>query len=194
MILQELKQQTRTYHIEIENQLIVLNHDLSLEQYKALLQRFWGFYLPVEARLSLIMASTPFAAEIEIRKKVPLLTRDLEVIDKSGAGVTGLPICENLPELARLSQAFGCLYVLEGSTLGGQIIARHIKERFNFDRNNGCSFFNCYGKEVGPRWKTFSTMLTSYASTSNTEKIIIDAARDTFITLRNWLVGEVFDK
>ena len=51
MILIKLKQATQAYHEKIERELDILNTDVSLWKYSHLLQRFWGFYVPVETQI-----------------------------------------------------------------------------------------------------------------------------------------------
>ena len=55
------------------------------------------------------------------------------------------------------------LYVLEGATLGGQVICRQLGPRLNLSADAGLSFYASYGELVGPRWKTFCALLTERA-------------------------------
>ncbi len=50
--------------------------------------------------------------------------------------------------------AFGALYVLEGSTIGGLIIKKMISEKLGSEE--GMSFFEGYGKKTAERWKVFT--------------------------------------
>jgi heme oxygenase len=56
--------------------------------------------------------------------------------------IENLPLCGNVQHLETIPEAPGCLYVLEGSTLGGRIITRHVKEILPVDETRGCTFFN----------------------------------------------------
>ena len=48
---------------------------------------------------------------------------------------------DDLPDLQGVQEALGCLYVVEGSTLGGQVIARHLRQTLGVDPRCGGSFF-----------------------------------------------------
>jgi heme oxygenase len=51
----------------------------------------------------------------------------------------------------------GTLYVIEGATLGGQVISRHLYRHLGFSANAGARFFNGYGDEAATQqqWTLF---------------------------------------
>ena len=49
----------------------------------------------------------------------------------------------------------GRMYVMEGSTLGGQYIARHVEETLGLSSGEGNSYFRGYGEATGERWREF---------------------------------------
>jgi heme oxygenase len=98
-----------------------------------------------------------------------------------------LPLCGDLPDVSHVSSAFGCLYVIEGSTLGGQIISRHLRARLNVTPQAGGLFFHGYGEETGAMWKAFCSTLGAHALTLENQDPIIDAALATFRSLRQCL-------
>ena len=125
MILQRLREETSRNHSAIESQMPVRDPSMSRETYCQLLTRFWGYYAPLEGLLR---------AEIEIywpdqeyicseRAKVPHLEKDLQALGESREL---LERCTNLPQLKTPDQVLGCLYVIEGATLGGKIISKHL--------------------------------------------------------------------
>ena len=56
------------------------------------------------------------------RRRAPLLEADLRALQAT------VPPAVPLPEVGPLPRAVGCLYVLEGSLLGGQLVARRLAE------------------------------------------------------------------
>jgi heme oxygenase len=78
------------------------------------------------------------------------------------------------------------MYVLEGSTLGSQFIAKHIAAKFNITAGSGASFFNAYGRSVGEQWSAFRAFLTANTSHGDEDEVLT-AARGTFETLSRWL-------
>ena len=83
----------------------------------------------------------------------------------------------------------GALYVTEGSTLGGQLISRHLAQRFGWKNGEGHRFFSCYGAETGRMWASFREELTRLSEPSP-EDMIVDGARKMFRTLHNWLCSQ----
>jgi heme oxygenase len=62
-----------------------------------------------------------------------------------------------------MRKAFGCLYVMEGSTLGGKIIYNILKKQLGLSDSAGASFFYGYGPATGEKWKTFGASLEAFA-------------------------------
>ncbi len=96
-------------------------------------------------------------------------------------------LCEKLPDIRTAAQAFGCIYVMEGSTLGGKIIYNTLKKQLDLDKMRGASFFYGYGPETGIRWKTFGESLQTFATGSGADEEIIAAANDTFLKFEQWM-------
>jgi heme oxygenase len=92
-----------------------------------------------------------------------------------------------MPDLSGVSRILGSMYVLEGSTLGGQIIARHFRRHVaGLEDGRGCSFFECYGPDVGTRWREFQGVLRAHSSPS-ADDTMVAAAGETFVLLQSWL-------
>jgi heme oxygenase len=97
-----------------------------------------------------------------------------------------LPQCADLPAIATLPSGVGCLYVLEGSTLGGQIISRRIASCLQVREESGGAFFCAYGDAVGQRWSEFKEFTNSHINHSGVQETI-KAALQTFEALLAWL-------
>jgi heme oxygenase len=100
--------------------------------------------------------------------------------------IAAFPRCDEVPELGSIESALGSLYVFEGATLGGQLIARRLVERFG--PSAPCGFFNSYGEDVGRMWKAFRVTLSEYSS-AGVDSVIIGSAIDTFERFGRWLEG-----
>jgi heme oxygenase (biliverdin-IX-beta and delta-forming) len=115
---QVVKKETAFLHQEVEQILIrCLNEIKSLEDYAAILQCFYSYYLPIEQAIQQHVSSS-ILPDIEKRRTALLIADDLAFL--------GMPIDETTgaasPQIKSMAQAFGVLYVLEGSTLGGKMI------------------------------------------------------------------------
>jgi heme oxygenase len=195
VILQELKHATRVQHEQLEElvgpRLGFGDHAISLGQYRTLLQEFWGFYAPLEARIWARpeWQTQPFS--IAERQKLPRLAADLQALGMSASQLEALPQCHHLPSLDSWPQVLGAMYVLEGATLGGQIIARHLKQMLGIEGHNGAGFFNSYGAQVGPMWQAFGAFLNSQVLVLAPAQAqeVIQAANGTFGALAFWLLN-----
>lgn len=198
MILKRLKFATSARHTALEDQLPLMRSDLSREEYRQFVGRFFGFYAPLE---SLLMASNHWqllAFDYAARQKTPRLVQDLLALGGSAAELAATPRCTNLPALITPEQLLGCLYVIEGATLGGRIITRQLQTHLDLNPESGGAFFDGYGAQTGPHWKAFCTMLTNNADQDNGHSVnlcatenrhgeIVAGANRTFETLTHWL-------
>lgn len=184
-----LKQGTRIYHDALERKMTPLLGTLSIHTYINLLQKLFGFYKPLEERIAALPAWHSVSVDLERRQKAPLLARDLLWLKVSPSQLSQLTWCESLPEVKSLTEALGCLYVLEGATLGGQIISRHLKKNLALNEDRGCAFFCSYGDEVGLMWRSFRNTLSSYCSEygRTEEEQVVKSACQTFVSLDYWL-------
>jgi heme oxygenase len=53
---------------------------------------------------------------------------------------------------ADFSQYVGYLYVKQGSTLGGQVLCRHLQTNIGLSPNNGLRFFYGFGEHTRQHW------------------------------------------
>ena len=189
MILLQLKEDTKAYHNHLAWSLNLFHSVKTLTDYTILLQKFLGFYLPIETSIGAMQERDTLALDFERRKKTGLLLQDLSTLGIPQITLQTTPVCQNLPHLASVAHVWGCLYVLEGATLGGVLISRHMKKMFGLTADNGSAFFNTYGNDVGPMWQQFTTLLVEYASVHQEDQLIIHAANETFSTFSQWLLG-----
>jgi heme oxygenase len=182
-VLLRLKHETAPQHEAIERALDLMSDRMTVEDYRHRLERLYGYYLPLEQRL-FTLDGWPAALDLAARRKTPSLEADLRVLGVRSP--EALPRCEDLPDLPGLPQAFGCLYVMEGATLGGQIITRHIQRVLGIGPENGGRFFHSYGDDVGARWKAFRAALAAYATSPSVEDEVVRAAAETFEKLHAW--------
>ncbi len=160
---------------------------VSPDRYANLLARLYGFYEPFEAELDRAVTRWGLPVNVERRRKAPLLVRDLGALGLAPAAVNDLPRCSRIPRPTSPGAALGCLYVVEGATLGGRLIARHVEHRLGFGPRNGAAFFHGYGLDAGPRWRTFCSVLAAESRSDVAERAIVAGAIDTFVAYDRWL-------
>jgi heme oxygenase len=182
-IMDELREKTRVDHESIENSLGLMAKDLSRTQYVETLEKFYGYYEPIEYRLWSISGVKDVLDDLDQRRKVPLLKRDLDHWD---CNEQALPRCSRLPPVDDVIDALGCLYVLEGATLGGRILSRHFRVRFGISDEAGSAFFSGYGEQTRAMWEAFGRAVGTITLTVDQNARIVQNARFTFRTLQSW--------
>jgi heme oxygenase (biliverdin-IX-beta and delta-forming) len=182
-ILERLKLETAAEHAAIEGATGVMDPELSLKEYRAYLERTLGFYQVVESRLRQLGVWEALGLPAEEREKLPLLAEDIVLL--GNIEPASVRTCNAPPVFASTAEAVGGAYVLEGSTLGGRVISRHVQSRFGADVPR--SFLECYGAETGEKWQSFRAALSRFASSRDREDRMIAGARETFGAFTRWL-------
>lgn len=133
------------------------------------------------------MAGTRLAGFAAPRRRLPMLQADLMALGMAEEEIQGLPRCEAAAELcASTPAALGSMYVMEGSTLGGQLIGRALGEA-DWLPEGGLAYFNPYGKRTGEMWREYRSFAEAAAPAEAHEAVATGAVR-TFDLLTDWLV------
>lgn len=182
-LLPRLRHETRPFHDAVEGN--PFNRALAAGTVSAadaarFLAKMYGFLQPYEVRLHAQAASFGPDWQLEQRYRAPLILADLAALGYAGVP----PLCPALPPLATRPQLLGAMYVLEGSSLGGQVIAREL-DKAGISTH---TYFTGRGGRTGPLWKAFCQQLTDEAAeTQAAPAAIVAAAVHTFQALSAWL-------
>src|SRR5262245_458536 len=185
MIMIRLRQRTLRYHLQLRQRLDLFHHLATLDDYRRLLEKFLGFYGPLEAALEKQLSRRAGGFDFDHRRKVPMLVSDLRALGVKQ--LMSVPRCAALPAVDSQPPAYGCLHALEIATLGGQIIARHLNRALGVGPGSGCSFFNSYGDQSVRMWHDFGQQIKKYAVTGEIEEGMTRAAIETFVRLEQWM-------
>jgi len=184
MVTEHLKQATRIPHAELEKLVIErIRHTNTAAGYLRLLETFYGFYKPVEEQIDKFIDHSHFKDFSERRKSAALL-QDMEEMEMKGSR----QLCGDLPEITGAAQSLGALYVLEGSTLGGNIICKLLRKEMGESAPQTFLFFNGYGEETMSMWMKFKDRLNNYSDDAATQRQMMAAANETFIKFKNWII------
>jgi len=189
-MLMDLKQETSAHHRALEQQMTVLDAGLTLSAYRQLLRAQLGFYEPLERLFCAAPGWADIGLDYSPRHKTPRLVRDLQVLGDSSQRIDNLPRCARLVPLDTSARLLGCLYVIEGATLGGRIITRHLQAHFGITPASGAAFFDGYGCTTGSNWKIFCAVLTDHAdrvATAADRQQMLHSAVQTFASLQRWM-------
>jgi heme oxygenase len=186
-IMAILKAGTSEPHGAIEKIMPFFRNDFSLEDYARVLKAFLGFFEPVERELASISTWNLVGLNLNERLRSNLLRADLLAFGVSTSEMALIPRCDDLPSLTNLDEGFGCLYVLEGSTLGGQLITCRVQALFAVGEEVGITFFHGYGSHTGAMWRDFCAVVRKHVDRNKNQTTILTAARSTFEKLESWM-------
>ncbi len=186
MLTDVLKEQTRKTHDAAESNFDFKAITQSRELYITALKSMFGFYKPIEKiLLEYELFFTPLGINLRERLKTPLIRRDLNYFGVSEKEMEEIPFCENLPDVSDFYRAMGCLYVLEGSTLGGQIIAKELVKSGLSKDGEGKAYYDPYETRTMPMFLQLKEALNKLPD--DKESVVLEAAQETFKTFGSWL-------
>lgn len=188
-LLAKIRAATGPLHEELEAVLDIPKQVKTREQYAGLLARFAGLYGPWEERLaSFAPEFAKLGIELSNRMRVPNLQRDLAALD---ARVRFPGAAAYAPPLEGFPEAIGSLYVLEGSTLGGQVLTRHFRETMGLSED-ALHFFASHGPAVGKFWREFCIALEAYGASASPEENarVMRGAEDSFRAILRWFQAQ----
>jgi heme oxygenase (biliverdin-IX-beta and delta-forming) len=173
MLIEQIRSATAVEHKKLEDRLFpFLNNIQSNEQYAQLLNAFYGYIFPVQEKIAAFIDHS-VVPDMNERRNAAYIAADLETLNLPLAG----SFAETLPDIHDHASAMGALYVLEGSTLGGKIIAKTISEKI--EPTEAFRFFRGYGPETGPMWKKFTQYIEHPLNQLNA-KTVVNTATETF--------------
>lgn len=187
-ISERLRAETAGQHKAIENARRfnrLGSEDYTKDEYIGILERFYGFYAPLEEKFRKhedIMQALDYGQ----RFKLPLLKEDLTALGHTEDSLSDLPLCDALPPTGTPAQAIGAIYVMEGSTHGAQYIAKRLRQQLGLG-GTGLKFYEGYGAETMPRWQAFKSYLDSAFDPARDGDAVVTSATRTFEALHEWM-------
>ncbi|TXF75115.1 biliverdin-producing heme oxygenase [Chryseobacterium sp.] len=158
MISELLKTETKTLHDQVETKFLsykIFTGTFSEDDYRNLLYSNYILHSHFESRVfSLLSPNFSEKLQLRHRAKLKLIKEDLESM------VLPVQIPKLTVSIKNEAQAIGVLYVMEGSTLGGNVIAKQLAKLPQFAQVQ-FNYFGVYKDQTGSRWKEFKTVLDS---------------------------------
>ena len=187
MVIAALRASTKELHRQVESRLVFLVQSPTLPAYMNLLRHFYGFYTAIEHEIAVRADGLPTSLRLAERRKAWLLAEDLLSLGDDAQNLSRLPVCLDLPSLDVQPRVLGCLYVLEGATLGGRVISRSIGRALGLGPGFGGAFFGSYGEDVDAMWASFLAVLSTSCKSPDAVAQAVEAACETFAALDRWL-------
>jgi heme oxygenase len=185
-----VKQYTQDAHRGLESTMCMrqlMSDSLTVPEYHNILKR-WNVWLSLNYTPITNALSENNLPDISERGRQSHLHEDINALDHliscqvEQSPQATMPKVESIT-IYNADYALGCLYVLEGSTLGAALITRHL--RAHFDTGIPCRFYASYGVNTPRMWHCF---VEHFDSRLTSEKSILEAcrgAKTTFESLKH---------
>jgi heme oxygenase len=185
-VLTALRTATAAEHEQVESALALMDPELRRDRLVAVLGRLHAFWSAAETGLDGWARREPAAAETvdwARRRRAHLFADDLRAL---GAAPAPAPD-PGLPAVGDTDQALGRLYVLEGSTLGGTFISRHLATLPTLGPGARVGAFSPYGTETGAMWHAYRRVTRERVAAGGDADRLVGAAVTTFGALATWV-------
>lgn len=179
--VQAVKEATRAVHQQMESchaMRRLMAEDVSLLEYQSILMQ-WKLWTDKNmVHIASQLKSLAIFDLVDRLERFNIIDKDIarivemeEYIFANQNAIQKLPLGSVTSiDLANPEQALGAFYVLEGSTLGGAMITRHLKHHFG--DQIPCQFYNGYGMGTPSKWHNF---LKHFEQSINTAAELNDA-------------------
>ncbi|MBW8361156.1 MAG: biliverdin-producing heme oxygenase [Kaistella sp.] len=158
MISELLKTETKDLHDRVEAKFKshkIFTGTFSEDDYRTLLYSNYLLHDHFENKVfSLLSPNFSDKLQLPKRAKLKLIEADLKFLNFPVQSPNISVSIENE------AQAMGILYVMEGSTLGGNVIAKQLTKLPQFVSVQ-FNYFGVYKDQTGSRWKEFKSVLDS---------------------------------
>ena len=181
MNLEQLRRETLLDHNAVEKSVPLMDEELDVDTYVSYLLKLRGIIAAWE-EWAAPNAPAWIQPLLAARRRGQLLMLDLRWfgVDTSGEARP------KLPEMRDTASLLGAMYVIEGSTLGGQLIARHVELVLGLTAGQGNAYFCGHNQRTGQLWKEFCDALRTKVPDSETPAVIA-AAKAMFGLFGAWM-------
>ncbi|QJT08937.1 biliverdin-producing heme oxygenase [Oceanidesulfovibrio marinus] len=164
----------------------ILNRSITRDEYRAVLERFYGIVIPFEAFIAANIGGFDLGQPYAEIARRPDLERDLLFFGADAEYIAALPLAE-VDARPDLPTALGLLYLMEGSRLGGLVIARSLQESLHVDPCHGAAYFSSRGKDPHMLNDELRNRLESWVTRTGKGDAVISAAREGFSLMNAWM-------
>jgi heme oxygenase (biliverdin-IX-beta and delta-forming) len=152
-----------------------------MRHYACVLQAFDAFLLAWEPAVAAALGAR-WQPWLRARSRHPFLRQDLRHL--------GVPAADpaRMAPLPGPAAAWGSVYVMEGSALGGRSITRSLAQG-GLHPGSGAAYFHGWGDATGAMWREAREVLATQLAAPPALAQACQAARTTFTTLSGLLEG-----
>ena len=179
MLQEALKAATKDNHDELENLMFVdeiMNKSLSIDNYRKILSTNYVVHKVIEPKIEAALTDeVKDALKLQNRFKLDALQADAVESDLDISELDNLAASLDDIKITNES-ALGTLYVLEGATLGGNVILKKLRNTPGFE-DFSLSYYAVYKDQLMNNWMSFVQTLNSSGADSET---VVEGAKSTF--------------
>lgn len=175
MIRERIKAETHDAHMHLEqisHSSKIMDGSLDLKSYQNLILSNYITNLAFEQTWDSLPFAVPESLLLAQRNKKSMLEKDLALLNLEK------PEIPKLFHFDDYATFMGALYVFEGSTLGGAVICRKLKENPHLSHLD-FHFYASYGERLGMMWKMFLDHLIQIEDPEEVNRCI-ESANHTF--------------
>ncbi|MBD8080850.1 biliverdin-producing heme oxygenase [Chryseobacterium caseinilyticum] len=174
MVSEYLKKNTADLHDAAEKLFSsdkIFNKTFTFDDYKKIIRNNYLMLLNSENQI-IESLSTDFSDKLQLdqRKKLSVIEKDLSSLSLQNEKP------EQVVEISNQNEALGMLYVIEGSTLGGNVIAKQLSKTEGFE-DVTFNFFGCYKENTGAMWKNFKEVLDTEVKEESYDEVLAGAKK-----------------
>lgn len=176
--LSNLRRRTAAMHTRLEQSGIsknLMSPEVDQEDYLKYLVAMRD--LTSYTEISVFPGTTSVLNDLDGRRKLQWIDEDLNNFSRTGA--TNSEAYSKI-ELKTVGEKLGWIYVVEGSTLGGRLILKHLERNLHGLQETGARFLEAYGASTGMKWKGFLDQLSAFAIKHESEEEVISGAVKAF--------------
>ncbi len=167
-----LKNETRDLHTATENENLankIIDKSISQEEFYLLLVQNYVAYALTESAIAEHLED--FQPE-----KAAVLQQDLKNL---GIQPPDLKNYTYSFSFGNIAEALGAQYVVEGSALGGMVIAKHLKKCPPLQNIPAQNFFSGKRENLAD-WKKYQNKMEKYSFTASEKEQMLEKAKETF--------------
>ena len=158
-LAQALREATASDHHALDHHELLaplLRPGLDLTVYIQILKTFLWLYRTLDVRLETAAERLGWQpSRFALSPRLNWLEQDLSILDPHGQCGPLPSVFWAFPPLDSAAEWVGEVYVVEGSTLGGQVITRLVHDQLGLTPDTGGRFFFGHGEQTLERWQAF---------------------------------------
>lgn len=190
-VRQFLRDSTHGEHVRLNQHPMlagITRPDYSLDRYQLVLVAYYHFYKIIEGAISQFLATRMLPFSYDRRRKLQWIEDDLMQFGIDPEAPAFLPRSPSTAvELRDIGQLVGVLYTIEGSSLGGQVISRHLEAHLGLTATQGARFFHGYGPDIASYWQQTEAFIDATLTHDEIRDSAMSSAKTTFSLMESLL-------